>query len=342
MERPRIHTNPENNVEPRKGATPPQERGEELKHSAERASSTPLVVLGASGLVGSRLTELTGARGMTSADVDIRDRDGVMRALEPMAGMHVVNCAAYTDVDGAEKQRMQKLGTVWQINVVGAQNVAEACKEHGIFMIHVSTDFVFPGTVQRPGPYKETAALPKHPDNIGWYGWTKRMAEKVVMDVNPDSAVVRISYPYGPHSAQKPDFAGRFLIRYDKGQLVGPRDSDTMTVFGDQIITPTYIDEAVKAISKIAERRVSGIYHVASRNGCAPHEFARQLIKLTRGDDQIPKRGSMSDFLERDDVAPRPQFGGLNTQLTRKRLGIRLMTWKEALQEYADALNNTA
>lgn len=314
------------------------ELGEGHENRPELLSTTPIIALGASGLVGSRFVELTGSIGLTSSDVDIRDRDKLMQRLEPMAGMHVVNFAAFTDVDGAEKQRGQKLGTAWQINVIGAQNVAEVCREHGIHCIHISTDFIFPGTQRRPGPYKESAGLPKNMDDIGWYGWTKRMAEAVVTEVNPDASIVRVSYPYGPHEARKLDFAGRFLKLYDDGRLVGPRGTDTMPVFNDQVITPTYIDEAVDALVRIAELKKSGVFHVASRNACITHEFARLLIELTRGEKNAPRTGKMSKFLEGENVTPRPQLGGLNTKSTQNRIGMTFMSWDDALKKYAKEL----
>jgi dTDP-4-dehydrorhamnose reductase len=295
-----------------------------------------ILVLGGSGLVGSRFTDLYHLESLLvtpkSEELDITNK----KALEVYFETHknefssLANFAAWTDVDGAEKQRGDEKGDVWQINVIGAQNLAETASQFDKFLIHVSTDFIFPGTADNRGPYSEDAPLPSKPDGISWYGWTKLVGERRVKDVLPSSAIVRLSYPFRAHFPRKLDFARTILNLYDEKKLY--------PMFADQEFTPTFIDDACKVFYLLLEEKTPGIFHAVCQEVTTPFEFASYLLEKARGVRGVVQEGSMQEFLKKPGRTPRPRLGGLSNEKTRRDLGIDLMTWKEGIDELARQL----
>lgn len=297
-----------------------------------------ILVIGASGLVGSRFADLyhsqTPAITPKSEELDITNKKAVQLFFDTNhQDFHsVINFAAYTDVDAAEKQRGDEKGDAWAINVVGAQNLAEAAKSFDKFFVQISTDFVFPGTHDSPGPYGEDAKTSESPDSLSWYGWTKLLGERRVREAYPASSIVRISYPYRAHFTGKLDFARNILMLYDGGKLY--------PMFNDQKLTPTFIDEACKVFYLLLEEKKKGIYHVASTDLVSPFEFASYLLDKARGVKEIVKEGSMQEFLKTPGRTTRPRLGGLLNEKTREELGITLMTSKEAIDELVKQLKS--
>ena len=295
-----------------------------------------ILVLGADGLVGSRFTDLYHKETPTITpkveELDITNKKAVEVYFETYKNeFHsVINFAAFTDVDGAEKEKGNEKGVVYLVNTVGAQNLAEASKAFDKYFIHISTDFVFPGTEGNPGPYPEDAKLPDDPKDVSWYGWTKALGEKRVLGVNKRASIIRISYPYRAQFAGKLDYARKILSLYDEGALY--------PMFSDQKMTPTFIDEAAKVFYLLLEEKKVGIYHVGSCDLTTPFEFASYVLEKARGVKGVVKEGSMKEFLKVPGRPPRSRLGGLLTEKTRKELGITLMTWREAVNEFVSQL----
>lgn len=162
---------------------------------------TSILIFGSSGLVGSRFIDLYHKDTLTviprSEEVDITNAREVELFFEKNHDEFnsVINFAAYTDEAKAEKERGNEKGLVWQLNVEGPKNLAETCLKYGKYFIQVSSDFVFPGTNDYPGPYAEDEKTPDLPEGLGWYGWTKLMGERAAQSYE-NSAIVRISYPF--------------------------------------------------------------------------------------------------------------------------------------------------
>lgn len=295
------------------------------------------LVFGTPGLVGSRFVDLLAAERQPITpeihEIDITDKASLLSFFEKEEKDFdvVVNFAAYTNVDGAEEERGDKKGVVWKVNVDGAVNVAEVAKKYGKFLVHISTDFVFPATESYHGPHTEDTKLPETPKNISWYGWTKLMGEKKVKEVGGKVAIVRISYPFRSHCTQKTDFARKLLTLFDEGKLY--------PMFADQILTPTFIDEAASVIEEICEQEKPGIYHLASSNATTPYEFASYLLEKARGAKGVVKKGSLKEFLKTPGRTPRPILGGLDTKKTQRELGMKFKTWQQAVDEFVEQLN---
>lgn len=298
----------------------------------ERLKNNPrILVTGANGLVGSRFIELCSPdyKSLFPTDIeelDITDKEAIERWVEEEKPEVLINFAALTDVNKIEEERAEgEKSKAFIVNAVGPRNLAEVCREKGVSLIQISTDFVFPGFPPNIGPYTENAKTAQAPEEISWYGWTKLIGERAIQEVGGDFAIVRISYPFRA-SFKELDFARRILKLYDDGKL--------HPMFIDQLITPTFIDELVEALKKISEARISGIYHVASKELTTPFAFASYLIHEFRGVKGVVEAGWMSKYYEDyPEAVLRPQRGGFNTSATQERLEMKFTSWNEAIDE---------
>lgn len=290
-----------------------------------------VLVVGASGLVGSRFVELYSEKeNLLTPDLtelDITSSESVKGYFEKNNPDSVVNFAAYTNVDGAEKEREDENGIVWKLNVDGVKNLIEVCKEKNIFLVQISTDFVFRGDESDPGPYSEDKTIPDNDQGIGWYGWTKNRAEKLLQESNIRYTIIRIAYPfYSANFEDKLDFAKGFLKLYDEGKLY--------PVFSDQIHSVLNVDELVQPLTKIATDQTQGTFHIVASDTTTPFEFVSYLLEKARGAKNILQEGSMKEFLSKEGRTPRPRLGGLKTEITEKKLGVTLKTWKEMVDGF--------
>jgi len=302
-----------------------------------------ILVIGASGLVGSRFVELAKSKlSIIPVDeniLDITNKESVDKFFKENEFDSVLNFAAITNVDGAEKERGDENGFTWKLNVIGPKNLAEACKVNnkqslaskspGKFLVQISTDFVFRGTENEAGPYAEDTTLPEDNNGIGWYGWTKNRAEARIRESGVRNAVVRIAYPfYGSKFEQKLDFAKNYLKVFDNGKL--------FPIFTDQTFTPLNIDDFVESMVKILNEEIEGTFHIVSSDTATPFDFVEYLLNKTRNVSGVVQKGSMIEFLKTVGRTPRPRLGGLKTEITEKRLGMKFKTWREMVDDFAN------
>lgn len=295
-----------------------------------------VLVTGSAGLVGSRFVELAPKTyDLLTPEIDsldLTDFDKVENYISKERPDVVIHFAAYTDVDGAEKQKGDKSGLAWRVNVGGTKNLVSAVEKIDCRIVHISTDFIFPGDDKYPGPYTEDARLPEDNQAISWYGWTKLQAEKEVLNSGAKAAIVRISYPFRSEYPTKADFARNILNLFDSGNLY--------PMFADQKVTPTFIDDACRLITVIIKSKKEGIFHAASCDLTTPYLFASYLIKKARGVEGVVKKGSMKEFFASGDKTPRHRLGGLKSQITQRQLGIDLMSWKDGIDEMVKQRNS--
>ena len=295
-----------------------------------------ILAFGADGLVGSRFTDLyhkdTQVITPKATELDITDKKALREFFAKNSSDFdcVINFAAITDVDGAEKERGNEEGSTWKVNVEGVENIAGECKKHAKYLIQISTDFVFPGSDQRPGPYSEDDSLPESLEGMGWYGWTKKVAEERAAKIWDKTAVLRITYPYRAQYAAKIDFARNILQLFDEGKLY--------PMFSDQQITPSFIDEIAKVLYLLIDEKKTGVFHSASADVTSPYEFASYLLEKARGVKGQVKQGSMQEFLKAPGRTPRARLGGLKVGKTEINLGIKFMTWRVAVEEFVSQL----
>lgn len=265
------------------------------------------------------------------SELDITSRDSVENYFNKNNVGVVINFAAYTNVDGAEKERGDENGEAWKLNVVGVKNLLELCKLQDLFLVQISTDFVFSGTGSDIGPYSEEKVLPESNEGICWYGWSKNRAEKIICEHGVKNAIVRIAYPfYSAEYKGKLDFAKGFLKLFDEGKLY--------PIFSDQIHSVLNVDELVVPLIKILTNRIEGTFHVVSRDTTTPFEFVSYLLEKARGVKDVIQKGSMVEFLKIPGRTLRPRLGGLKTEISEEKLNMKFKTWKEMVDLFISQL----
>lgn len=292
-----------------------------------------ILVIGATGLVGSKFVELAKDKldivPIDEKTLNITNKDEVNSYFKNNSFDSVLNFAAVTNVDGAEKERGDEQGFTWKLNVEGPIILAEACKEHNKFLVQISTDFVFKGTEDDPGPYSEDKEIPESNEGIGWYGWTKNRSEHFIKNINCRHAIARIAYPfYGSKYEQKLDFAKNYIKVFDEGKL--------FPIFTDQIFTPLNVDSFAEPMVKILSEEIEGVFHLVSSDTATPFEFVEYLLEKIRNVKDVVQKGSMVEFLKAPGRTPRPRLGGLKTEITQERLGMKFKTWREMVDDFAN------
>lgn len=286
------------------------------------------LVLGGLGFVGTRILEDTKDFGSRidvpdPSEVNLLNKESIRRYVKEKGTKVVVNLAAFTDVKESENQRKNEDGDAWQINVIGARNVAGVCKEEGVFLVHVSTDNVFHGS---SGLSKEEDPI-TNDGSHDWYSYTKAMAEKEIEEVGGKVAIVRIGYPFGSLNLQK-DYILKLLQTIKKG----------IPIFGDQRFTPTDLGIFSKALWKIVSMRRPGKYHVVCRGVTTPYKVACLVVKEL-GLPYKVKKGSLAEYEEGYEKkmgtkSPYNRTGGLDTTETESLLGMRFAMWNEAVKDF--------
>jgi dTDP-4-dehydrorhamnose reductase len=258
-------------------------------------------VVGAGGMLGQDILRAAGddAVALTRGELDVTDAAAVREAL---AGSTVINCAAYTNVDGAEADP----AAAHAVNADGARNVALAAKR----VLYVSTDYVFDGT--KAAPYVEsdqTAPLQE-------YGHSKLAGERATAEANEDHLVVRSSWLFG---AGGRNFVETMLA------LGRGRDGELLVV-DDQLGSPTFTGHLAEALAELAHGDERGTMHVAGAGSCSWFEFAREIFERT-GVDADLRPCSTEEF-------PRPARRPANSVLASERGAPELAAWQDGLDAY--------
>src|SRR5829696_4381383 len=274
-----------------------------------------LAVTGALGMLGSDVVAAAERAGhevvaLARADLDVRDARAVHALLGAARPDAVVNCAAFTDVDGAEADE----AAATALNGAAAGNVAAAAHAADAFTVHVSSDYVFDGRGR--APYVESS--PTAP--LGAYGRSKLAGERAVAAAAPQDAwaIVRTAWLFGAHG---PNFVATML------RLAGERDA--LSVVDDQVGCPTFTGHLAGALVALAGSRAAGIHHVAGGGACSWHDLAAAAF-AARGLDVELARGRTADLGR---PAPRPAYSVLRTERADTPV---LPAWEEGLRAYLE------
>ncbi|MCH7641093.1 sugar nucleotide-binding protein [Patescibacteria group bacterium] len=290
-----------------------------------------ILVTGSTGFVGSRFVELYPRKNNLHFprrfEFDITSFPQVRDLISNYNFRAVVNFASYTDVGAAEDQRDDKKGSCWQINVEGTRNLVRSINPNKVHFIQISTDYVFPGSKEDPGPYSEFHLPGKDSPKLTWYGYTKAEAERVIKNsLGEQATILRLIYPVRASFKDKLDYLRKPLQLYDEGKLY--------PMFTDQQISLTYIDEACSALNKITVEGTKGVLHASSRDVTTPYEIVSYLIERARGKKNAVKTATLDEFLQKVDNPVRyPKFGGLKVEETEKKIGMTFSTWREIVDK---------
>ena len=284
---------------------------------------------GLTGLVGSRIVELN----PDIEFINISLETGVS-ILDPLQlekiftdnpdAEAVLHLAAFTDTNAAWDQKGDQTGLCYQLNVVGTQNIVTLCKRYQKYLIHISTDFVFDGT--KEGIYTED----DHTSAIEWYGETKAMAEKVVLDSGISASIARLAYPYRAKFEGKSDLVHKIKSKIEAG--------DTLNLFDDQITTPTFIDDIATGLKIFFDKKPVGIYHLVGSSSQSPFALAQMIAEVFALDNSKIMPSKLADYLKTDNARPFAKNSALSNEKI-KSLGINMKTLREGLEEVKRQLN---
>nr|WP_156371252.1 dTDP-4-dehydrorhamnose reductase [Nocardia arizonensis] len=270
-------------------------------------SATRLVVTGSGGQVGTELMRRApDARGYTRAELDITDAAAVRAAVA--AGDVVLNCAAYTAVDRAESD----VDAAFAVNETGPAVLAEACARVGARLVHLSTDYVFPGDGERPYAVDDSTG----PATV--YGRSKLAGERAVLDLAPAAHVVRTAWVYRGTGS---DFVAT-MRRLEAEQ-------ETVDVVDDQRGSPTYAADLAAGLLELAARPdAPRVLHATNAGAATWFEVARAVFEEIGAD---PARVRPTDSAAFPRPAPRPAYSVLSDRAWRAAGLTPLRPWREAL-----------
>jgi dTDP-4-dehydrorhamnose reductase len=278
-----------------------------------------ILITGAGGMLGHDMQRAAEAAGhepvaVPRSSLDITDSAAVTRVVTEAAPNVVVNCAAWTNVDGAEADSEAAL----EVNGAGAGHVAAAARAAGAWTIHVSSDYVFDGG--KSEPYVESDPV----GPVSAYGRSKLAGEQAVAAAAPERhTIVRSSWLFGAHGKCFP----RTILR-----LAGERDE--VAVVSDQVGCPTFTGHLAQALVGLAETPRPGILHVAATGGCSWRDFAAAIV-AGAGARCVVRPISTAEY-------PTPARRPANSVLVSERDAPRLPSWEDGLSAFLSELAGVA
>ena len=270
-----------------------------------------VLVAGAAGMLGGDVVQAAANAGHEVVgyghnELDVTDAEGVARRIEAERPGVVVNCAAWTDVDGAEEHEREAT----RINGEGAGNVAAAAAAVDAAVVYVSSDYVFDGS--KGSPYVETDQTAP----LSAYGRSKLAGEDATRAANKRHFVVRSAWLFGTGG---PNFV-ETMLRLAAGQ-------SEVLVVRDQVGSPTYTWHLAYGIVRLIEGVEFGIHHMAAAGACSWYEFAREIFE--QADVDCTVMSATTEMLGRP--APRPAYSALASQ---REHAIELPSWQDGLAAY--------
>jgi dTDP-4-dehydrorhamnose reductase len=294
----------------------------------------PIVLLtGAAGQLGKTIQALWSQSGLADRyalhpvsrkQLDITSADNVAKLFDELKPAIVINCSAYTAVDKAESDQEN----AYLVNEKGPENLAKSCVKTGTRLIHVSTDFVFSGTFDKP------IALTQATNPAGVYGASKRAGELAIM-AQPGSAVIlRTSWLYSPFNA---NFVKTML------RLMSERES--LGVVADQRGAPTSTASLALAIFKAIDKpEVNGIYHWSDAADISWQDFAVAIQDSAVAAGLLKKTIPISPIKTSDYPTPaaRPSYSVLDCSQAEADLGFQQFDWRTQLDQVIRKLKNSS
>lgn len=273
-----------------------------------------ILVTGASGMLGQDVVAEFRARhakviAKDHLSLDITKLEHVIQVICRYKPAIVINCAAYTDVDGAESEPQK----AYLINGLGPRNLALACRKIGAVMVQISTDYVFDGKQKHLyGIYD-----PANPLNI--YGKSKLWGERAVQDILKSVYIIRTSWLFG--------LGGKNFVETMIG--LGNKDK-SIQVVDDQFGCPTFTEDLARAVADLVQTDCYGIYHITNQNPTSWFKFAETIFHKCNAQNKIIP----CQTKEMDRPAKRPGFTVLDPFPMQETIGYLLPGWDNALSRY--------
>ena len=253
-------------------------------------------------------------------ELDITNLDAVRSYINDFKADVVVNCAAYTNVDGCESN----LDAAFKVNAIGPRNLAIACEEVGAKLLHVSTDYVFSG---------EDAAAPRKEFDetkpVSAYGTTKLLGEQYVRDFCSRYYIVRTAWLYG--------YNGHNFV-YTMMKLA--KANDSITVVNDQRGNPTNANDLAYHILKLIKTDEYGVYHCTGEGECSWYDFASKIIALSGENCTVNPCTSQEYKAKYPNSADRPAYSSLDNMMLRATVGNEMRDWQIAIETFMKNVKN--
>ncbi|MFL5869563.1 MAG: dTDP-4-dehydrorhamnose reductase [Solirubrobacterales bacterium] len=270
-----------------------------------------VLITGAGGMLGRDVALAAGNAGhdvvaLEHTDLDVTEPERIRRRFELERPAAVINCAAWTDVDGAEEAEDRAMS----VNGTGAGHVAAAAAEVGAPVVYVSTDYVFDGS--KDTPYVEV----DEPAPLSAYGRTKLAGEEATAAANKHHFVVRSSWLFG--------VGGRNFV---ETMLQLATDHGEVLVVRDQVGSPTYTWHLASGLVRLIEGTAWGIHHMAAAGECSWYDFAREIFDQAKVECRV--LSATTGMLDRP--APRPAYSAIETQ---REHAILLPSWRDGVAGY--------
>jgi dTDP-4-dehydrorhamnose reductase len=275
-------------------------------------------VCGASGMLGSHFKQLLTERKMTFVandyqEMDITQLEAVSDFVRTQNISHIINCAAYTQVDKAE----QELKAAYLINAIGPSNLGIAGRRHGAHVIHFSTDYVFNGREKTPY-IEEDVCSP-----IGAYGMSKFAGEMKLLDEQEDACIIRTSWLFG--------LSGKNFV---ETMLRLMSEKEELRVVADQIGRPTYCKDLAEVTLDLLDEE--GVFHFANAFETTWYQFAQEIHRQAQelGFSLALKKLEAIETKDYPTLTQRPAYSTLSTNKIEQILGSSPRPWQEALKDY--------
>ena len=274
-----------------------------------------VLVTGANGQLGSELRTLSSGEPhrfifTDVAELDITSASAVSDMVRSEGVDVIVNCAAYTDVEGAE----DNYDLAELLNATAVRNLADAMKACGGLLVHISTDYIFGGETYNEPCREDMSGAP-----TGVYGLTKLHGEQQIADSGCRSIIIRTAWLYSPY--------GRNFV---KTIMRLSAERPELKVVFDQVGTPTYALDLAAAILKILRSPVEGVYNYTNEGVCSWYDFARAIVSLSGNEGCEVRPCHSSEFPSR---VKRPAYSVLDKTKIKETFGVSVPYWMDSLAE---------
>lgn len=274
-----------------------------------------ILVTGAKGMLGTDLcARLTAEHDVLPYDLpelDITDGAATRTLLRQERPQVVIHCAAYTNVDGCEREPE----TAFRVNGFGSWNVAAACQKVDAALVYIGTDFVFDG--EKGASYDEFDQT----NPLGTYGRSKLAGEMIVREMLPRHYIARTAWLFGVHGNN-----------FVKAIMKRARETGAVQVVADQVGCPTHTVDLAEALAQLITTPLYGTYHITNTGSCSWADFAEEILRQAQIDAQVT-RISAADW---PSPTRRPKDSRLRHLALEMQGRDNLRPWQEALAHYLE------
>ncbi|MDX1637300.1 MAG: dTDP-4-dehydrorhamnose reductase [Balneolaceae bacterium] len=287
------------------------------------------LILGAGGQLGSEWIQVmehreagdSTVKGLSSAELDITDYDALKATLHSEEPDLIINCAAYTDVDGAEEDRE----IARRVNSGAVANLANLCSRSGCKLVHFSTDYVFSGSLSDRMKFPRGYPEEHRTAPVNWYGETKWRGEQAIRQSGVEHLIIRVSW-----------LCGQYGRNFVTTMLELARKRDFLDVVNDQWGSPTFTRQVVDQTLTLLRKSLTGTYHLTSKGVITWYDLAKEIFTLKKMDIKV-KPVSSERFAG---TAARPAFSKLDTRKFEEQTGDKVIDWRLGLENLLTQLDN--